>query len=687
MKRHKSTLPTYADFKRDRLIYGSSHSVPAVLALSIDESLSRFREKAIALEKILKAETVDALLSSLRRTKQAAIDFERQMQHQRLAAIQLQRWFRCHRSKRAKRTAQTAPHIEIASPAASTKEPIDPSFSSATHGLTLTLLAARGLALPSTCKAIHAEIQYLQNSVVQLSQTSNDSFANSTLEWTSKNALHMPNPSIQLEEWSCRVALYRNDKKCIGHVLVPADLLESPLALENGLTRWFPLEKPLPGEVIHGEIRISLQFIAAQADNNSSKAAVAVSTSRTASPLVSPFMPSKPAMTKRSKPRSPDKILPNRSPKTSPPRSPRSPRDDSNQLPEPPAKKHPYLKRKPYSVSFRKLDWSRVASKTDSNIKQTASNLPPPPTSGQTKPPAAPVVAPPGAPPVEAHSSRLEQLLATHSNKQMKLELMHLKQKAELHAIFHPSGSKSPSCIATLTRRQLSELQRRDIPVGKLAQQLQATPPHRSLLRRARRSFYSFSTKNRVKTKGEPAQSSICELVTMVRLEISKWMYTKSNRSGDQRHVVYCMDVVEAKSSRHRVKKSDPALPVVYVRPPGFARRFSDFRLFHQALLNDGYRIPRLPPANPWTDLVLKFYPASVIVPRMHQLQWFLNAVNGSPEIQASRAFAAFLGRPLNASHGFTMLRLYVRKEPKKDATNAKPKENITASKQDAKQL
>ncbi|CAK4086633.1 unnamed protein product [Aphanomyces euteiches] len=526
-------------------------------------------------------------------------------------------------------------------------------------------------------------MQFLQNSVVQFSQTSNDNIATSTLEWTSKNALHMPNPSIQLEEWTCRVALYRNDKKCIGHVLVPADLLESPLALENGLTRWFPLEKPLPGEVIHGEIRISLQSIAVQADNNASKAAETVSTSRTDSPLVSPVMLSKPAMMKRSKPRSPAKILPNRSPKTSPPRPPRSPRDDSNQLLEPPAKKHPYLKRKPYSVSFRKLDWSRVASKTDSNMKQTASNLPPPPTCGQTtKPPAAPVAAPPGAPPVEAPSSRLEQLLATHSNKQMKLELMHLKQKAELHAIFHPSsgGSKSPSCIATLTRRQLAELQRRDIPVGKLAQQLQATPPPSP-------RFYSFSAKNRGKTKGKPAQNSICELVTMVRLEISKWMYAKSNQSGDQRHVVYCMDVVEAKSSRHRVKKSDPALPVVYVRPPGFARRFSDFRLFHQALLNDGYRIPRLPPANPWTDLVLKFFPASVIVPRMHQLQWFLNAVNGSPEIQASRAFAAFLGRPLNASHGFTKLRLYVRKEPKKDATIAKPKGTIRASKQDAKQL
>ncbi|CAK4618298.1 unnamed protein product [Aphanomyces euteiches] len=366
----------------------------------------------------------------------------------------------------------------MATPAALTKEPLDPNFSSAPHGLTLTLLAARGLALPSTCKSIHAEMQFLQNAVVQFSQTSNDSFATSTLEWTSKNALHMPNPSIQLEEWTCRVALYRNDKKCIGHVLVPADLLESPLALENGLTRWFPLEKPLPGEIIHGEIRISLQFVAAQADTNASKAAETVSTSRTASPLVSPVMPSKPAMMKRSKPRSPDKILPNCSPKTSPPRSPRSPRDDSNQLLEPPAKKHPYLKRKPYSVSFRKLDWSRVASKTDSNMKQTASNLPPPPTCGQTtKPPAAPVAAPPEVPPVEAPSSRLEQLLATHSNKQMKLELMHLKQKAELHAIFHPSSgeSKSPSCIATLTRRQLAELQRRDIPVGKLAQQLQAT--------------------------------------------------------------------------------------------------------------------------------------------------------------------------------------------------------------------
>ncbi|KAF0687427.1 Aste57867_20826 [Aphanomyces stellatus] len=350
-------------------------------------------------------------------------------------------------------------------------------------GLVVELLALRGLGLPSSSHALTAEVQFLHHATVRatLQSTTLDAHE-SALEWTVENVLSLAEAPLALAEWRCRVQVFRHDAqdkvKCIGQVNVPADLLESPLAHEYALTRWFPLEKTVPGELVRGDLRIAFQYKVAQEASTQPSPPRQESTSTSTSTTEGPS-PSKLAKLKaRQKPqtsnsRGADETRGSTrsiSALASPTQS-RSPPRSNNQPPAPPTTaaaadddsdvpKHPYLKRKPYQVKFERLDWSGVSSKTDSNM---ATKTPPP-----SVPPPPPPTTTTGS-----SSSSLEQLLSLHGTNQMKLELMHLKQKSELHTIFHHPVLHPPSVIPSLTRAHLVKLQH--VPVGHTTTQLQAT--------------------------------------------------------------------------------------------------------------------------------------------------------------------------------------------------------------------
>jgi hypothetical protein len=76
-------------------------------------------------------------------------------------------------------------------------------------------------------------------------------------------------PQAIVDEWSvCVAARVRSarGREVQGNLSVPLVLLETGLASEYALCRWFPLEKANPGDLTRGELRLSIRVLARATD-------------------------------------------------------------------------------------------------------------------------------------------------------------------------------------------------------------------------------------------------------------------------------------------------------------------------------------------------------------------------------------------------------------------------------------
>ncbi|KAF1313557.1 hypothetical protein FI667_g17233, partial [Globisporangium splendens] len=336
------------------------------------------------------------------------------------------------------------------------------------YELAIELLAARELAISSSHSmtsriAIGAELYVLQKG--QTSQQ--NALLRIGIDPASEDPIVRHDPQVVISEWSIGVVVkmcqdgdeaHRSAGTTLGKLEVPLILLETPLAQEYAMCRWFPLEKASPGVPTRGDIRVRTSFSMLQqslssenggprmvpykpkVEENSDAKQTKVSTSqlqkrkkkslsasttgnkqstssaksdsgsilsrRTSGSVQARQHPPSTKPTPYAT-RSQTITSPRRPPRMeafSPPSSPSSfssdnddvqqkmlssPRlrrssistrlskhqdeDPSEQQPPPigsPSSSkptQPFLKRKPYKVVFRKLDWSSVSSRTDSS--------------------------------------------------------------------------------------------------------------------------------------------------------------------------------------------------------------------------------------------------------------------------------------------------------------------------------
>ena len=243
------------------------------------------------------------------------------------------------------------------------------------------------------------------------------------------------------------------------------------------MCQWFPLERVTPGEIIRGELRVELEFQASALSGSLIGQSQQQASSNQGQLQVQ--HDSKPSVRKKYTLGSPatslqenlasvhtadirDKNL--KVDKKSESRSETSPVEENIET-DIAFEKKPYLKRKPYKIRFHKLDWSKVGSKTNSNLKSSGNN-----TAAPNSAPMQPTIAKEktsthtrvdlstqslsDTTKISTPSNALEQLVCGgKATNQIKLELMQLKHKAELSAIF-TSATKIPH----LTKRQLSSL-------------------------------------------------------------------------------------------------------------------------------------------------------------------------------------------------------------------------------------
>ncbi|RHY12819.1 hypothetical protein DYB30_012836 [Aphanomyces astaci] len=143
----------------------------------------------------------------------------------------------------------------------------------------------------------------------------------------------------------------------------------------------------------------------------------------------------------------------------------------------------------------------------------------------------------------------------------------------------------------------------------------------------------------------------------MTRLEITTWEYSKNNVNAVHNiHVLFCIDLHQTISGQKRLKPGKAGM--AYARP-GISRRFSEFRTLHDALTRDGFQLPPLPPANPWVDFWIRYFPVPTLATRLRSLQDVLDVINLSPPMQATPAFKTFLGPTPDTRLGYTTLREY----------------------------
>ncbi|KAF0687432.1 Aste57867_20831 [Aphanomyces stellatus] len=88
-------------------------------------------------------------------------------------------------------------------------------------------------------------------------------------------------------------------------------------------------------------------------------------------------------------------------------------------------------------------------------------------------------------------------------------------------------------------------------------------------------------------------------------------------------------------------------------------RRFRQFASLHHALESSGFDLPDLPKVDIFTNLLIKFAPESALVERQDQLQVVLNAINNSVAMQATDAYADFIGQAPDEKSGYTSFSEY----------------------------
>ncbi|OQS03345.1 hypothetical protein THRCLA_04358 [Thraustotheca clavata] len=463
----------YTDFKRHLLVNGP-RLVQEQACIKLNPTLKREHAEAIALEKILAIERIEIVHKQAQQLKQAAVEKERQVSKIRSASCIIRRfilriihqkriikntmssriamWYRRESKRRLENLLNLCQKFESLQTTRSVMPPklpksialtiadVVPARRSQNQGLVLQVLALRNLVSPIPSlqclnSTIHIELELLektQNQIVHL-ETFPMPYSESLVEWDENNTVVTDSVELQdIHKWTGVVRLIHctrdKEPRCIGHSQVPVDLLQSLLATSQYcLTRWFPLEKMAPQETVRGEIRISLYYDA-PSELLQSQQKPQIDTPQTS------------GTSKRLK-RKPPQNVPENTAKEEVPVPPKRdaivppPAPQSLQKP-----KQPYLKRKPYKVQFEQLDWSSVGAKTNSNL---------------AKPKKTQAIKPADE---KEPSLGLYQYWNTSANpSNMKLELMHLKQKVELQTIFHRKSTDSK--IPSLSREHIQKLQ------------------------------------------------------------------------------------------------------------------------------------------------------------------------------------------------------------------------------------
>ncbi|EQC38741.1 hypothetical protein SDRG_03705 [Saprolegnia diclina VS20] len=465
---------SYADFKRHQLVYGSD-SRREFVPIPLPPSLCRDQTEAVALEKMLAAERAEAKAAAHARHQQAAIAVEARLLRRRAAlgvlqrwcrrwlhalharqcrmAARIARWYRQEASRRRAALHELCLRLEAMrgsySAPGSRKVEARVWPAAAERTLTLQVLSLRHLVSPIpplAClhSSMHVEMQLLHKSTGERTSYSMHPvmYSESTVEWSCENAVVVVADDINDWVGSVKVLHVTLDgpPRTIGHVQVPVDLLNSPLATSlHCLRRWFPLEKMAPKDLVRGEVRIELTYAAPVS-------------SPEPSPLAVPKKPVKPKSPTRKVRRIPPTSPPLRSPLkgTRVVDAPPPPDVGGASMPPPaPRAKQPYLKRKPYKVQFEQLDWSNVGAKTNSNLAKPK----------RTKPAHTEKPSNNCAPGLNLELQSLATTSAVNPSN-MKLELMQLKQKTELQTIFHLVPSKkAPGRIPTLSKSQIQQVQ------------------------------------------------------------------------------------------------------------------------------------------------------------------------------------------------------------------------------------
>lgn len=262
--------------------------------------------------------------------------------------------------------------------------------------------------------------------------------------------LHVDDPGVEsqtvVNDWSVRLLVRTHgtaDRETNSKLLVPLALLETGLASQYALSRWFPLERANPGDATRGDVRLSIACLMRSADDAGNGIMAPYVPPQSAQPPAAPpssgatrrrrqSQTRKPPPARRPKatasappdaaddrPETPARPRISRAEAISPPSSPASTSSSDvavsptkrsaqpvkqerppSRAPKTPVRrrslaeqrasrvsaptdseevsaesepadnklKKPFLKRKPYKVVFKRLDWSSVQSKTDSRL-------------------------------------------------------------------------------------------------------------------------------------------------------------------------------------------------------------------------------------------------------------------------------------------------------------------------------
>ncbi|ETV95395.1 hypothetical protein H310_11273 [Aphanomyces invadans] len=85
-------------------------------------------------------------------------------------------------------------------------------------------------------------------------------------------------------------------------------------------------------------------------------------------------------------------------------------------------------------------------------------------------------------------------------------------------------------------------------------------------------------------------------------------------------------------------------------------KRYGQFATLHQALVDLGFALPKMPSGDLWTNVLIKLTPRSVLARRREELQNMLTCISQSQQMQHTAAFLEFVATNSSATN-YTSLR------------------------------
>ncbi|RLN92020.1 hypothetical protein BBJ28_00008462 [Nothophytophthora sp. Chile5] len=159
------------------------------------------------------------------------------------------------------------------------------------YEVNVELLAARGFAIDfmsspassliPTMTSIEAELRLMSacSEMASVESTTNSpAIGGGDLQWDGCSLRFSIDPSAVVgyavtpqtvvDEWKVAVTVKASSiqngsdtTRVLGVLDIPLSLLETPLALQYAICRWFPLERAYPGHTARGELRISVRYL------------------------------------------------------------------------------------------------------------------------------------------------------------------------------------------------------------------------------------------------------------------------------------------------------------------------------------------------------------------------------------------------------------------------------------------